>query len=375
MKKLLTSLLTIGGVALLVLSSCKKNDAVVVNSNPKSSALTANVSTLVLDKSMVNDTTSVVKFNFTAPSYSYKAIYNNVLEIDADGDNWKNPTSAALPKNGTHGYSTGDFNTLLLKLNLPAGQASKVNIRVANELSNVVANYSNVVTLTVTPFNLTSWIYIVGQFQGWSTATPDSLISPTGNGIYTGVINFPPQTGGSNHFLILPTKSFSTKYATASGPDTATTSSTYTTEFVTGGGNDFILKNQGGTYLVTINTNSNQLTLVPADSYSLIGNAIPGSNWSVDTQLKYVNDGNDKWVINGLAMTQEAAPNDGFKVRQDNAWTYAWGTSSTDGTLTDNSGVNIGVPAAANYNFVFVMAPSVLGTKPPVTTTYTFTKQ
>jgi hypothetical protein len=231
--------------------------------------------------------------------------------------------------------------------------------------------------MTVTPINLTAWLYIVGAFQGWSTTTADSLVSVTGNGIYTGVINFPTQTGGNNHFLILPARSFANKYATAGGPDTASTTSNYTSEYVSSGGNDFIIKNQGGVYIVTLNTNTNALTIVPADSYSLIGNAIPGSNWSVDTQLKYVNDGTNVWEVAGLSMTKESPPNDGFKMRFDNAWAISWGTSSTDGQLTSASGVNIGVPEDGKYNFSIVMAPTKKADNitPPVTMSYTFTKQ
>jgi hypothetical protein len=373
MKKLLTCLLTIGSIALLILSSCKKNDTMIVNSGSKSSALTANLVTLVLDKTKLKDTSAVISFNFTAPSYTYKAVVNNVLQIDADGDNWKSPTSAALGKSGSHGYNTSDFNTLLLKLNLPADKASKVNVRVANELSNVVASYSNVVTLTVTPFNLVSFIYVVGQFNGYSTAAPDSLVSLTSNGIYEGVINFP---AGNNRFLVLPAKSFDNKYATTASPELTTDSITYSTEFVTGGGSDLYAPTDAGYYHITLNTNTNVITVARTNSYSAIGDATPplGNGYTVDNDMKYVN-GNQDWELT-VGMVQAG----GFKIRQNHDWGWSWGTLATpDGaTLTDNKGGNIPITAAGTYKvtFTYPVAPySVANTPPSVTAGYSVTKQ
>ena len=380
MKKILMNVLAISSVTLLMLSSCKKNDALVTSNGGIAGALTANVTTLPLNKAMVNDTTTVIRFSFQAANFGYSAAVVNTLQIDADGDNWANPTSVTLNnKVYSQGYSTAAFNAILLKLNLPAGVASKVNVRVANAISTsstVPAAYTNVLSLTVTPFNLTSWIYVPGDYEGSSWPNPgpyeDSLISVTGNGIYTGIIDFRgyPGSSGSLQFKLIPVKGdWSHSYGTFDKGATNTT-------IVLDGQNDGNLwVPTAKPYLLTVNLNTNTISAVACDWYSLIGNAIPGSNWSVDTELKYVNDGNNNWVVKNLAMTQESPPNDGFKVRQDDNWNNSWGTSSTSGILTDASGVNIGVPSAGNYNFMFVMPPTSFGTTPSVTTGYTFTKQ
>lgn len=382
MKKILMNVLAISSVTLLMLSSCKKNDALVTSNGGKAGALTANVTTLPLNKAMVNDTTTVIRFSFQAANFGYSAAVVNTLQIDADGDNWANPTSVTLNnKVYSQGYSTAAFNAILLKLNLPAGVASKVNVRVANAISTsstVPAAYTNVLSLTVTPFNLTSWIYVVGQFQGWSISTPDSLISVTGNGIYTGVITFPAQTGGSNQFLIVPAKNWNNKYATTANPDTATTSSNYSTEYVTGGGNNFVLKNKGGVYILTINTNANTLTIVPADYYSLIGNDFAGQNWDTDNWMKYINDGNGNWVA---TLPMIAPSGGGFKIRQDGQWTNSWGFLHVpDGvTLTDATGStgasNMSIPAAGTYKVTFNMPVTSFGTAPQTLVPYTLTAQ
>ena len=378
MKTILTKTLAGGAAVLFMMSACKKNDKLVVNSGSTSSQLTASVTTLVLDKSRLNDTSSAIKFTITAPSYNFKAVVSNAIQIDAAGDNWQNPTSVALSSKGSNqSYSTADFNALLLKLNLPAGKTSQINVRVQNALSNNVATYSNVVSLTVTPFNLTSYIYVVGQFNGYSTTAPDSLVSLTSNGIYTGIINF---TTGNNQFLILPAKNFNNKYATTESPNTASASLTYSTEYVSMGGNNLVAPAAAGNYLITLNINTNTIAITAVNAFSAIGTVTPGGNFTGDDDLKYINDGTNTWSA-VLPFTYGTFPG-GFKVRQNHDWKYSWGTiAAADGvSLTDNNGGNIPVAASGNYKFTFtipVSANSILNPTviPPVSATYTLTKQ
>lgn len=374
MKTVLTKLLVISGAGLLMLASCKKAGVEVVSNGGKPGALTANTTTLPLEKAMVNDTTKVIVFNFTKANYGFAAGITNTLEIDAAGDNWANPTSFTLPA-GTYSQSfdTFDFNNLVLKLNLAAGVASQVNVRIAHVIgANVPAVYSNVLSLTVTPFNLTSWVYVPGAYEGWSFpgTNADSLISVTGNGIYTGIINF---TAGNNQFLIVPTQSWANKWATADNATSSATDATYSTEYVSSGGNNFYAPSTPGYYLVTFNSNTNQLTIQQADFYSIIGSAPPGTAWQNDYPMKYLNDGSGNWVANNVPMVVGE-----YKFRQDNQWTNSWGPTNTAGTITDSSPTgdgNIQLTTAGNYNFTFYMPATVLGTTPSVTTTYTATKQ
>jgi hypothetical protein len=370
MKKVLTKLLALSGIGLTMLAGCKKSDPMVVNSGAKSSSLTASATQLVLDKTKINDTSAAIMFTFTAPSYNYKAVVKNSLQIDAAGDNWKNPTSAQLGTSGSsQGYSTAAFNSLLLKLNLPAGAASTVNVRVVNALSTDVATYSNVVTLTVTPFNLTSWVYVPGAYEGWSFPgkNADSLISPTDNGVYSGIINF---TAGNNQFLIVPAQSWSNKWATTSAAVNPTTPSvTYPVTY--NGPNNFYAPTTPGYYLVTLNTNTNQVSIVPADYYSITGSAVQG--WGVDTPMKYINDGNGNWVATAVPMTAAE-----YKFRQDDAWTNSWGPGATASTAVSSGATgdgNFQVAAAGNYNFTFNAPATTFGAPILTTTTYTVTKQ
>ncbi len=383
MKTVLTKYMALCSLTLLMLPACKKNEAIVTSNGGKAGTLNATTITPVLDKSKLSDTTSVIKFNFTTPNYGYSAAVTNTLQIDAAGDNWKNPASATLgTKVYSQSYSTAVFNNMVLKLNLPAGSASQVMVRVMHTISASVAPiYSNVLTLTVTPFNLTSWVYVPGAYEGWANPGPqeDSLVSITGNGIYVGIINF---TTGNNQFLITPTKGWANKYATTQSASTSGTSANYTVTY--NGSNNFYAPSAPGQYLVTLDLNANTITIVPADFYSIIGDAAQG--WSTDVSMKYINDGNQNWVA-----TLPLVSTGSFKVRQDAAWTNSWGipNSGTVGygianTLNDTKNGNISVATSGSHTVTFNMPSTPFGTStytnlptynkvlfPLVTTTYT----
>lgn len=374
MKRLLTNFLAISSGALLILSSCKKSDVQVTSDGGKAGTLTASSTNIVLDKTKVSDTsTAAVSFSSTAPVYSFKAAVTATLQIDTVGDNWKNPTSYSLPANSYNmNFNTPVFNSLLLKLNLPAGIASKVNVRLAFTLTPAVVNYSNVVSLTVTPFNLSSWLYTTGNFAGWQNPGPleDSLESVTGNGVYTGIINFvTPQAPGDDEFLVLPVKgSWNHKYATNDPQNTTSKTVTYD------GPNNFYAPGEGY-YIVTVDINKGTIAFQKADFYGIIGSATPGG-WGADTFMKYLNDGSGNWVVSLPMAVGE------YKFRQSAQWTNSWGptnsTTSAGGLITDSGPIgdgNLQLTAAGNYTFVLSgMGATPLGTTPPVTTTYTVTK-
>jgi hypothetical protein len=358
-------------MGLLVLSACKKDGTLVTSNGGKPGTLTASTTNLALNKAMLTDTTSVIKFNFTTPSYGFAAAVTNTLQIDPAGDNWKNPASVTLgTKAYTQGYSTSAFNTLLLKLNLTGGVAAQVNVRVQHTLSaSVTPIYSNVVALTVTPFNLASWVYVPGAYEGWANpgAQEDSLLSATANGIYTGIINF---TAGNNQFLIVPVKgSWANKYATTASAGTGT-SVTYPTEYVTGGGNNFYAPPTAGQYVVTLNTNNSTLTIAPADYYTVIGDAAQG--WSTDVPMKFVNDVNQSWVATIPLLSSGS-----FKIRQDDAWGNSWGIPKSGSagfgvanTLNNTTNNNIPVPSNGTYTVTFGVPITVFGSPASILATY-----
>jgi starch-binding outer membrane protein SusE/F len=366
MKTILTKILTVGSVALLALASCKNNDAKVTTSGAKIGSLNITNTTLSLDRNRTADTTSVIAFNFTPAQYNYNAVVSNNLQIDSVGDNWKNPQVIAMPANTfSKSFKTVDINNLLLKI-VPGNTTSKVNVRIQYQLSAYVSSYSNVITMTVTPFIATSWLWVPGDYEGWNNAggSLDSLVSPNGDGKYYGIINIPSGTG---EFKIIPVKgSWNVAYGDG-GNNTLSTS----------GGN--LKATPGSQYYITVDMNAKKYTLAAADYYSVTGNEVVGGDWGVDQFMKFVNDGTNKWVA-----TLNLAPvsGGGFKIRQDAQWTNSWGipqsTSAGAGqanVLASDHDDNLTVSAAGNYKITFTVAPSVYGSAPTVVAPYSLTKQ
>lgn len=352
MKTVSTKFLLLSSMTLLVMASCKKSDPIIKTNGGTPGALAASTTSPVLDKTKLADSTKVINFSFSKANYGYSAAVTNTLQIDAASDNWAKPMSITLAPNVTsQGYATADFNAILLKLNLPAGVSSQVQARLVQTVSTSVKPiYSNTLALTVTPFNLTAWLYVPGAYEGWANPGPqeDSLVSVTGNGVYTGIINF---TAGNNQFLVTPTKGWAHKYATNDAQGTTSATVAYD------GPNNFYAPSTPGQYWVTLNTNNNTITFAPANYYSIIGDAAQG--WGTDVDMKYINDGNGTWVAT-LPMIQQAPPNDGYKFRKNHDWGTSYGTIATpDGTsLTSSNGVNIGVAAAGTYKITFWLNPA-----------------
>jgi len=347
MRNLITKTLAFGSLALLGLASCKKDGALVTLNGTTTApgTLTANTTTPVLTKATLTATS--VTFTSTAPNYGYSASVTNTLQFDVHSDGFAKVKKEVVLPVGTlsQSYNVLDFNNILLGMSLPTGVSAQVDVRIKSSLSATAGIiYSNVVTLTVTPFALVSYVYVPGAYEGWNNPGPqeDSLQSATGNGIYTGIINF---TTGNNQFLIVPVKNWNNKYATNDGASIAGPSSNYTVVY--NGANNFYAPTVAGWYQVTLNVNNNTISIVPTAYYSVIGDAAQG--WGTDTDMKF-NNGTQTWQVTTALNTTGA-----FKVRKNHDWgtSYGWPTSSVSPNLTSSNGNNISVTAAGNYLISF----------------------
>jgi hypothetical protein len=330
MKKLFTQILALSGVVLLMLPSCKKDETKVVATSGVGATLTASATTLSLTKA--NATSTAVTFSLTPAAYNYSAAITNTLQIDVASDNFASPKSISLPANTlTQSYATIDFNAMLLALNLKPGTSSTIQARLMSSISPAIKPvYSNVVTMTVTPYALVSFVYVPGAYQGWNPSTADSLQSPTSNGIYSGIINFTP---GNLQFKITPVKNWNNSYGTSDG-----------SSVVYNGGNNLYVNAPGST-LVTLNLNNNTYTAVP-NLWSIIGDATVGG-WSTDTDMSF-NNGTQVWTIK---TTLTGGGNVKFRLNHD------WGTNlgGSNGTLS-LGGANIPIATSGTYTITLNVA-------------------
>lgn len=337
MKTILNKFLAAGSIALLIMASCKKDEMKVTATSGTAGTLSANSTTLVLAKAKAADTTTVVSFKFSKADYGFNAAVTNTLQIDATADNWASPQSVTLLANTySQGFSTNDFNSLLLRLNLPTGKASQISARIMySASSSIKAVYSNVVTLTVTPYALISYIYAPGMMQNtdaslqWQPTTADSLVSATGNGIYTGYLHF----SAGDQFKFTPAKSWSASYGDAGSGKISLSSGTNLTA------------PGAGLYQVTVDLNANTVTYTKFDHlWSVIGDGAQGWNPGNDVDMTFSINANAYQVTTALVKTGS------IKFRADHDWALSYGdVSPVNGQLTSSNGGNIAVPANGNY--------------------------
>jgi hypothetical protein len=337
MKTLITKIATFGSLALLMLASCKKEGTLVAvnTSNTTAATLTASTTTPALVKA--NLTQNAVTFTSTAPNYGYSAAVGNTLQFDVKGDNFATPKKEVTLGAGvlSQSYNVQDLNNILLAMNLPTGVSAQVEVRVKSSLSSTAGIvYSNVVTLTATPFALVSYVYVPGAYQGWDPTKADSLQSATGNGVYTGIINF---VGTDMTFKITPAKKWDVSYGDAGSGKISTS-----------GGN--LTAPAAGQYLVTLDLNANTITMVKADYYSLIGDA--DIDWNTDVDMKF-NNGVQLWTL-----TAPLKSTGGFKIRKNHDWGTSYGFPSplNGGVLTSSNGANLTVSVTGTYALTFIVS-------------------
>lgn len=321
---LLTKLLLFLSLSSLLFSACEKEELRTIAGAGQSGSLTGSATAVALSKEKLND--KVIDFTHTASDFGYPAGITYSLQFGEKGSNFASPREVVLANGVTSKSYTGmEFNNLLLSMNLPLESDSQVEVRLKSSISAAIAVYSNVVTITSRPIPLTSWIYIPGDYQGWDPATADSLVSITGNGVYTGVIHFP---AGKSGFKITTKKNWDVNFGDGGNGTISAT------------GGNFMAPAAGGTMLLTMDMNSNTWTMEPAVIWGMIGDAVPGSNWSVDSDMKLVNDGKGNYVSTLTLNTGE------FKFRKN----HDWGTNlgGSNGSLTLGGG-NIKITEAGSY--------------------------
>ncbi|OAH73412.1 hypothetical protein AXA65_07665 [Chryseobacterium sp. FP211-J200] len=223
-----------------------------------------------------------------------------------------------------------DFVFALLNAGASANVQSEFDIKVTAETKSTggtITLVSNVVAFKATPYEVTSYLYAPGAYQGWNIDTAESLISPKSDGIYTGYIKF---VEANSEFKITPARTWTNSYGTDDNINL----------IYNGGGN--IKATNTGYQKLTVNTNTLVFSL-EAYSWGIIGDATPGE-WSADTDMTW-NSTNQTWEIANVALV--GGKDVKFRLNDD------WGTNygGSNGNLAAG-GDNIKVTESGNYKIV-----------------------
>lgn len=217
MKRILTTAAALCSVLLLLfVASCKKEETQTTGAIGNSGTLAASTTTPPL--SLANGANTAVVFNVSAPTpvTGYQAAVGYTLQIGKKGSNFVVPQEVSATAAGAT-LTQKALNGILHNLKLVDDVSTQVEVRLKSSIApNIDPAYSNVITLTVTPYSETSYLYVPGAYQGWDPTDPKVglLTSPTSNNIYDGKVEF---TAGKLEFKITPQPNWNAAYGNAGG--------------------------------------------------------------------------------------------------------------------------------------------------------------
>lgn len=225
MKKILTPLVALCALFLLVVTSCKKDETQVTSAIGNSGSIAASTTTPPL--ALATEANTAVTFTLSAPTpvTGYQSVaVTYTLQIGKKGSNFVVPQEVSATVTGAT-LTQNTLNDALHGLKLADGVPTQVEVRMKSSVAaNVDGAYSNVITLTVTPYSKTAYLYVPGAYQGWDPTSDQvgTLASPTNNKIYDGTITF---SDGKLEFKVTPAKSWNAAYGSAGGGKISLTAS------------------------------------------------------------------------------------------------------------------------------------------------------
>ncbi len=278
--RLLTVLLLfLGG-----LSSCQKEDSYTPTPTT-TQVLTASTTTPVLTQANADNVALTLDWTLGTNEGTQAAI-DYTVQVAKQGTNFATPANLTVSRGVyTRAFKASEFNTLLITtLGLPIGTAQALEIRVqSQEASKAKApQYSNVVTVTATPYQAITNVYIVGDAtpNGWDINNPNQMTQSTTNSsvyIYTalltvGEFKMVAGKGDWNAPFYRPTVNHPPLTATA-------------VQYTAGTPDNKWQITTAGAYTITLDVKNLTISIVPFAAPTqlwLIGDATPGG-WSLSS--------------------------------------------------------------------------------------------
>jgi starch-binding outer membrane protein SusE/F len=341
-KSLIVSLLS------LAVFACQKVEDVVVVREGTAPVLTASATEAVLLEEAAAD--SVMSFSWSSSDFGFPAAVNYVMQVARAGADFADPRSIELGSALQRTLTVAELNDIATRLGLEPSEAGALEARIRAEVApSFPAAYSNVVALSITPFEPATpaeptFLWVPGAYQGWAPATANRVVSMEDNGIYEGYVYFTPN---NLMFKFTPAPNWDDDWG---GTSTATGGT------LVPKGTDLRVP-AAGQYQLRANINTLTWSFV-LTNWGLVGDATPGG-WNTDTPMTF--DPDAKVLKATLPLT---AGN--FKFRANESWTLNYGAGSGDGVLTLD-GPDIPVTQAGNYEIT-------LNLNDPLNITYTITR-
>lgn len=300
--------LKLSTLALLLIAgvSCENDDQKMASPSGGPELLTPlDGSSYVLDPAVgTNEVTTLV---WNHADYSVQTEVNYDVEVALAGTDFATTVAGGSTTNRFVVWSHEALNTVALEAGLTPYTAGDLEVRIKSSLgSNAeMVAYSNVITITITPYTTDlPKIAVPGNHQGWSPPTAPLMAS---SGF--GQTNFEGYISLDGEFKFLRPKAdgtFDWDGDSADWGDDGTFSG--------------VLLNTGetnctataGYYWVKANTATLTYSITPITTWGIIGSATPGG-WDSSTPMTY-NPTTKKWSIVVTLVDGE------YKFRSNNIW-------------------------------------------------------
>lgn len=328
-------ILKISSLAFLLFAgiACENDDQKIITATGGPELLTpvTGAEYVLLPENAANEATTLV---WNHADYSQQTEINYEIEVALAGTDFATIISGGTTNKRFLTWTVEGLNQVALDAGLVPYTAGDLDVRVKASLGTAgeLVSYSNVVTLTITPFTTDlPKIAVPGNHQGWSPATAPLLAaSGFGHTDYEGYV----WLDGEYKFL---------------APKADGTFDWGATDWGDNGDFAGVLVETGevnctqtpaGYYRVTADTAALTYNTV-LTNWGIVGAATAGG-WDASTPLTY-NPTSKKWE--GI-VTLTAGE---FKFRANNAWDINLGGDNDDDTYMNYGGPNLSVGTAGTY--------------------------
>ncbi len=278
----------------------------------------------------------LTKLSWNAPSLS-SSTFSYVLEYAKSGTNFAVPTTISFAADSMQKSLTAmDIfqmaNTAAIALNT----TGSVDVRVKATVNGTgQVSYSNTQALQISPIEMTLYMYMPGDYQGWSPATAPRLASPDGIK-YEGYVWV--RAGGTGEFKINAEPDWDHNSTSYGGTSTASGGT------LDASGGNLKWPATGKYYLVNVDMNAKTWAVTEITTWGVIGDATP-AGWGGSTPLTY-NATTNKWMATIVFGSGQ------FKFRANNDWGINLGSQGGDGTSIQPlkaGGGNLPAPTAGPH--------------------------
>ena len=346
MKNILKS--AIFAFMLAALGACENDiEAVATNqAGPQLLTPVSGVELVLLEKNQDNVATTLV-WDYTDFGVDAAATYT--VEIAKAGTDFKTPIDAGTTAERFISWAVKDLNDLLVKKGFAPDVQSSIDIRVVAKLgnsTNALKQYSNVITLKVTPYtgvlpyDKTDWFLIGGAVQGGWDNNADTDHQPMfRDGANADKYSFIGYFLAGNFKLISVKGSWASQLGRASAT---------AIEIKDNAGEWNIPTN--GYYKFTFDTKALTYTLAPYDASAakiyatigMLGDATAGA-WTTDTDMTKSTFDPHVWTVK-IDLVKNGA-----KFRADNDWATSWGGDTAFSSIGSTGG---NIPVTGKSKFI-----------------------